>query len=133
MLQSLELASQSSECRVDGQSIRSLKARRLLLMRNLIQIISRWTHSNSLRRNRVLRSIHRQQARYDGLKLVESIILSDDSSTIARSGCSVVIPYREEMAKRHLKVPGDLGRVTFLVSWAQASHVQSGTPVKETS
>ncbi|KAJ5976236.1 NADH-ubiquinone oxidoreductase 40 kDa subunit [Penicillium waksmanii] len=29
-------------------------------------------------------------------------------------GCNVVIPYREEMAKRHLKVTGDLGRVTFL-------------------
>lgn len=27
-----------------------------------------------------------------------------------------MIPYREEMAKRHLKVAGDLGRVTFIVS-----------------
>lgn len=26
-----------------------------------------------------------------------------------------MIPYREEMAKRHLKVPGDLGRVVFVV------------------
>lgn len=33
----------------------------------------------------------------------------------ARQGCQVVIPYREEMAKRHLKVTGDLGRVTFIV------------------
>ncbi|KAI1332224.1 hypothetical protein F5Y16DRAFT_357182 [Xylariaceae sp. FL0255] len=33
---------------------------------------------------------------------------------LARQGCSVVIPYREEMAKRHLKVTGDLGRVTFV-------------------
>ncbi|KAK6852056.1 hypothetical protein PG990_014818 [Apiospora arundinis] len=33
---------------------------------------------------------------------------------LARQGCSVVIPYREEMAKRHLKVTGDLGRVHFL-------------------
>ena len=32
---------------------------------------------------------------------------------LARQGCQVVIPYREEMAKRHLKVTGDLGRVTF--------------------
>lgn len=32
----------------------------------------------------------------------------------ARQGCQVVIPYREEMAKRHLKVTGDLGRVHFL-------------------
>ena len=27
----------------------------------------------------------------------------------------MVVPYRDEMAKRHLKVVGDLGRVTFLV------------------
>ncbi|KAI1635790.1 putative N6-adenine methyltransferase-domain-containing protein [Biscogniauxia mediterranea] len=33
---------------------------------------------------------------------------------LARQGCSVVVPYREEMAKRHLKVTGDLGRVTFI-------------------
>lgn len=33
---------------------------------------------------------------------------------LARVGCQVVIPYREEMAKRHLKVTGDLGRVSFI-------------------
>ncbi|EPS44611.1 hypothetical protein H072_1372 [Dactylellina haptotyla CBS 200.50] len=33
---------------------------------------------------------------------------------LARTGCSVVIPFREEMWKRHLKVTGDLGRVTFM-------------------
>ncbi|KAI9858665.1 MAG: NADH-ubiquinone oxidoreductase 40 kDa subunit [Vezdaea acicularis] len=33
---------------------------------------------------------------------------------LARQGCNVVVPYRDEMAKRHLKVVGDLGRVTFL-------------------
>lgn len=33
---------------------------------------------------------------------------------MARSGCTVVVPYREEMAKRHLKVSGDLGRVVFI-------------------
>ncbi len=27
----------------------------------------------------------------------------------------MVVPYREEMAKRHLKVTGDLGRVVFVV------------------
>lgn len=32
---------------------------------------------------------------------------------LARQGVQVVIPYREEMAKRHLKVTGDLGRITF--------------------
>ncbi|KAJ6016062.1 NADH-ubiquinone oxidoreductase 40 kDa subunit [Penicillium herquei] len=33
---------------------------------------------------------------------------------LAKQGCNVVIPYREEMAKRHLKVTGDLGRVSFI-------------------
>ncbi|MCJ1411737.1 NADH-ubiquinone oxidoreductase 40 kDa subunit [Ptychographa xylographoides] len=33
---------------------------------------------------------------------------------LARQGCTVVVPFREEMAKRHLKLMGDLGRVTFL-------------------
>ncbi|KAF2971945.1 hypothetical protein GQX73_g1592 [Xylaria multiplex] len=33
---------------------------------------------------------------------------------LARQGCQVVVPYREEMAKRHLKVSGDLGRVVFI-------------------
>jgi hypothetical protein len=33
----------------------------------------------------------------------------------ARAGCTVVIPYREEMTKRHLKLTGDLGRVVFMV------------------
>ncbi|OAA54796.1 NADH-ubiquinone oxidoreductase [Niveomyces insectorum RCEF 264] len=32
---------------------------------------------------------------------------------LARQGCTVVVPFREEMAKRHLKVAGDLGRVVF--------------------
>ncbi|KAF4632666.1 hypothetical protein G7Y89_g5464 [Cudoniella acicularis] len=33
---------------------------------------------------------------------------------LARQGCTVIVPYREEMAKRHLKVSGDLGRVVFM-------------------
>ncbi|KAJ5637824.1 NADH-ubiquinone oxidoreductase 40 kDa subunit [Penicillium lividum] len=33
---------------------------------------------------------------------------------LAKQGCNVVVPYREEMAKRHLKVTGDLGRVSFI-------------------
>lgn len=36
---------------------------------------------------------------------------------IARQGCTVIVPFREEMAKRHLKVAGDLGRVIFMVGW----------------
>ncbi|RPA84475.1 putative NADH-ubiquinone oxidoreductase 40 kDa subunit mitochondrial precursor [Ascobolus immersus RN42] len=32
---------------------------------------------------------------------------------LAKLGCTVVIPYREEMTKRHLKVTGDLGKVVF--------------------
>ncbi|KAL2356063.1 putative NADH-ubiquinone oxidoreductase 39 kDa subunit [Cryomyces antarcticus] len=33
---------------------------------------------------------------------------------LARNGCTVIVPFREEMAKRHLKVCGDLGRVVFM-------------------
>lgn len=33
----------------------------------------------------------------------------------ARQGCTVVVPFREEMTKRHLKVTGDLGRIVFVV------------------
>ncbi|KAH8590920.1 hypothetical protein B0O99DRAFT_633811 [Bisporella sp. PMI_857] len=33
---------------------------------------------------------------------------------LARKGCTVIVPFREEMAKRHLKVAGDLGRVIFM-------------------
>ncbi|KAM7196302.1 putative N6-adenine methyltransferase domain containing protein [Rhypophila sp. PSN 637] len=35
-------------------------------------------------------------------------------SRLARQGCTVVIPYREEMTKRHLKVTGDLGKIVFI-------------------
>lgn len=31
----------------------------------------------------------------------------------------MVIPYREEMAKRHLKPLGDLGKIVFMVSTEQ--------------
>ena len=41
--------------------------------------------------------------------------LSIDIYRVARSGCTVIVPFREEMAKRHLKVTGDLGRVVFMV------------------
>lgn len=33
---------------------------------------------------------------------------------LARQGCNVVIPFRDEYAKRYLKVAGDLGRIVFM-------------------
>lgn len=36
------------------------------------------------------------------------------TAKLAKHGTTVVVPYREEMAKRHLKVTGDLGVVNFL-------------------
>lgn len=33
----------------------------------------------------------------------------------------MVVPFREEMTKRHLKVTGDLGRVVFVVCSAHAA------------
>ena len=37
-------------------------------------------------------------------------------SIIAKEGTQVIIPYREEDQKRHLKVMGDLGQIVSLVS-----------------
>ncbi|KAJ5217403.1 hypothetical protein N7468_010411 [Penicillium chermesinum] len=57
--------------------------------------------------------LHCQPARYvlqgDVAEAIEVLTLQK-----ATQGCTVVVPYREEMAKRHLKVTGDLGRVNFL-------------------
>ena len=36
-------------------------------------------------------------------------------AAIAKAGTHVVIPYRDEDEKRHLKVAGDLGQITSLV------------------
>jgi len=33
---------------------------------------------------------------------------------MARQGCTVVVPFRDQMASRHLKVTGDLGRVVYI-------------------
>ncbi|KAF2758258.1 NAD(P)-binding protein [Pseudovirgaria hyperparasitica] len=33
---------------------------------------------------------------------------------LAQTGCTVVVPFRDDMGKRHLKVSGDLGRVVFI-------------------
>ncbi|MCJ1469329.1 NADH-ubiquinone oxidoreductase 40 kDa subunit [Pseudocyphellaria aurata] len=35
-------------------------------------------------------------------------------SRLAGKGCTVVVPFREEMTKRHLKLTGDLGRVVMM-------------------
>lgn len=35
---------------------------------------------------------------------------------LAKSGTQVIVPYREEDSKRHLKVMGDLGQIIPLVS-----------------
>jgi len=35
-------------------------------------------------------------------------------SRLAKRGNQVVVPYRDDMGKRHLKVTGDLGRVSFM-------------------
>lgn len=40
---------------------------------------------------------------------------ADVDSQLANQGCTVVVPFREEMTKRHLKPTGDLGRVVFIV------------------
>lgn len=44
-----------------------------------------------------------------------------DMEDVARQGCTVIVPFREEMTKRHLKVTGDLGRVNFIVRYSLCS------------
>jgi hypothetical protein len=72
------------------------------------------THRYRLRRNWVPGKIHCKQTWYAASDLgywkALGLIVG-----IARQGCTVIVPYREEMAKRHLKVSGDLGRVIFMV------------------
>lgn len=58
--------------------------------------------------------IHRQSAGYV-LRLRSGSSSDTDATGVARQGCTVVVPFREEMTKRHLKVTGDLGRVIFVV------------------
>lgn len=36
---------------------------------------------------------------------------------LAKQGTQVIVPYRDEDSKRHLKVMGDLGQIVPLVSW----------------
>ena len=38
----------------------------------------------------------------------------------------MVIPYREEMAKRHLKPLGDLGKIVFMVSYDRGRDIGAG-------
>jgi hypothetical protein len=52
--------------------------------------------------------------RYSGIFCIGDWV-ADNCGKIARQGCTVIVPFREEMAKRHLKVAGDLGRVIFMV------------------
>ena len=40
-----------------------------------------------------------------------------------------MVPYREEMTKRHLKVTGDLGRVNFMVWEPSMTDVNSNLEV----
>ena len=70
------------------------------------------SYCNCFRCNGFLRTICCQSPGYYTILLAAQI---NGSLNKARSGCTVVVPFREEMNKRHLKVAGDLGRVVFLV------------------
>jgi len=82
------------------------------------------THCDCFRRNWVPGKIHCEQTWYaaSGPSHWEALGLIFG---IARQGCTVIVPYREEMAKRHLKVSGDLGRVIFMVGIRSRTQVRS--------
>ena len=69
-------------------------------------------HSNRVRCDGFLGTIHCQQARCVRFRQKQQDRALTEGT--ARSGCTVIVPFREEMAKRHLKVAGDLGRVVFM-------------------
>lgn len=52
-----------------------------------------------------------------------SVFYGSNSLYLARQGCTVVVPFREEMTKRHLKLTGDLGRVIFVVCLPQTNWI----------
>jgi hypothetical protein len=41
-------------------------------------------------------------------------------SKIAKLGTQVIVPYRDEDEKRHLRVMGDLGQIVPMVCWAKS-------------
>lgn len=53
---------------------------------------------------------------------------ADVDSQLANQGCTVVVPFREEMTKRHLKPTGDLGRVVFIVREHPVSGFEAVSP-----
>ncbi|CAG9956118.1 unnamed protein product [Clonostachys rosea f. rosea IK726] len=71
-------------------------------------------HCDSIWRNRTTGSIHCQQTGCVLPKSRRSTRIEADKEDVARQGCTVIVPFREEMTKRHLKVTGDLGRVNFI-------------------
>ncbi|VUC34558.1 unnamed protein product [Clonostachys rosea] len=71
-------------------------------------------HCDSIWRNRTIGSIHCQQTGCVLLNLRSNMRIKADMEDVARQGCTVIVPFREEMTKRHLKVTGDLGRVNFI-------------------
>jgi hypothetical protein len=92
-------------------SRRYVSFERALFTTYILNILSR-PHGYRFWRNRPGRSLHREQAGYGPIEPHEPPTLSSPSAT-ARQGCTVIIPFREEMAQRHLKLTGDLGRIVF--------------------
>lgn len=71
-------------------------------------------HCDRFWRNRSAWPLHCEQTRYG--HPIENSYGQLLMNITARQGCTVVVPFREEMTKRHLKVTGDLGRIVFIVS-----------------
>ena len=86
------------------------------------QFLPRWTYRDSLRCDRPAWSLYCQQTRYD-LAISKRIPLKRPPWLIskrftARQGCTVIIPFRDEYNKRHLKPTGDLGKIVNIVSYS---------------
>jgi hypothetical protein len=73
--------------------------------------------------HRLPRPLSRRQARCVFFFLEEERGPIFDADTTAKAGTQVVIPYRDEDEKRHLKVTGDLGQIVSLVRSIRPSSV----------
>ena len=71
-----------------------------------------WLHGLS-------RTLSCRQARCDSSPLcrvkAETLTIEGGGGRIAKAGTQVIIPYRDEDDKRHLKVTGDLGQIVSMV------------------
>ena len=81
------------------------------------QVIPRRAYCDCIWRHWLPGPLHCSPTWYALALASSTLYISKAFTRLASRGCTVVVPFREDMAKRHLKVTGDLGRVVFMVGF----------------